>query len=291
VRLASINGTNFSIAQASIADVTVLKDRAKNFGLIGAAFGLGFIIGPTLGGFIAGATGSPSSPFWLAGALGILNVMSISLFLPETNINRSEQRKFTFLRGVHNIYSAFRDVDVRPLYLANFLYVSGFTFFTSFVGILLVLRFHFAESGIGVFFGVMGLWIVFTQGVILRLLAKRYSECTILRSSLFFMMIGLSLYAIVPSIFLLYALIPVVAVSNGLSMVNMVALISKSVSASKQGAVLGINGSLMALSQGIIPLIAGFGSSITGIQGPFFAGSLLIAIAWAVLFLKRPQMA
>ncbi|MEI8096654.1 MAG: MFS transporter [Candidatus Moraniibacteriota bacterium] len=285
--IAGIAGANFSIAQASIADVTAPKDRAKNFGLIGAAFGLGFIIGPTLGGFIASTTGSPSSPFWLAGALGVLNVMSISLFLPETNMNRSERKKFTLLRGIHNIRSAIRDVDARPLYLANFLYVSGFAFFTSFVGILLVSRFHFAESGIGVFFGVMGLWIVFTQGFILRLLTKKYGERDILRFSLLFLMMGLSLYAIVPSVFLLYALIPVVAVSNGLSMANMGALISKSVSASKQGAALGINSSLMALSQGIVPLVAGFGSGIIGINGPFFAGSLLVACAWGVLFMRR----
>jgi len=289
--IAGIAGANFSIAQASIADVTEPKDRAKNFGLIGAAFGLGFIIGPTLGGIIASATGSPSSPFWLAGALGVLNVMSISLFLPETNMNKSERKKFTFLRGMHNIQSAFRDVDARPLYLANFLYVSGFTFFTSFIGILLVSRFHFVESGIGVFFGVMGLWIVFTQGFILRILTRKYSERTILRSSLLFLVVGLSLYAIVPSIFLLYLFVPVVAVSNGLSMANMGALISKSVSVTKQGAALGINGSLMALSQGIVPLIAGFGSGVVGIQGPFFAGSLLVAIAWSVLFLKKSHMA
>lgn len=136
--IAGIAGANFGIAQASIADVTAPKDRAKNFGLIGVAFGLGFIIGPTLGGLVASVTGSPSSPFWLAGALGILNMVSISLFLSETNMNRSERKKFTLLRGIHNLQSAFRDVDARPLYLANFLYVSGFVFFTSFVGILLV---------------------------------------------------------------------------------------------------------------------------------------------------------
>jgi len=285
--IAGIAGANFSIAQASIADVTAPKDRAKNFGLIGAAFGLGFIIGPALGGFIVSVTGSPSSPFWLAGMLGVLNVMSISLFLPETNMNRSEKNRFTLLRGIHNIQSALRDVDARTLYLANFLYVSGFTFFTSSVGILLVSRFHFVESSIGVFFGVMGLWIVFTQGFVLRILTKKHNERAILRFSLLFLMIGLSLYAFVPSILLLYMLVPVVAVSNGLSMANMGALISKSVSPMKQGAALGINGSLMALSQGIIPLVAGFGSSITGITGPFLAGSFFVFVAWLVLFIRK----
>lgn len=287
--IAGIAGANFSIAQASIADVTAPQDRAKNFGLIGAAFGLGFIIGPALGGYIVSVTGSPSSPFWVAGALGVLNMMSISLFLRETNMNRSEKKKFTLFKGIHNIMSALRDVDAKPLYIANFLYVSGFTFFTSFVGILLVSRFHFVESGIGVFFGVMGLWIVFTQGFILRLLTRKYGERDILYFSLLFLMIGLVLYAFVPSVFLLYMLVPVVAVSNGLSMANMGALISKSVSATKQGAALGINSSLMALSQGTIPLLAGFGSGVVGIKGPFLAGALLVAVAWLMLFMKKSR--
>lgn len=287
--IAGIAGANFSIAQASIADVTEPKDRAKNFGLIGAAFGIGFIIGPMLGGFIASVTGNPAAPFWLAGALGVLNVMSISLFLSETHINRSERKTFTIFKGIHNIQAAIRDVDARPLYLANFLYVSGFTFFTSFMGILLVSRFHFSEASIGTFFGVMGVWVVFTQAFILRILTKKYSERSILRFSLLFLMVGLALYSIVPSIFFLYMLVPVVAVSNGLSMANMGALISKSVSATKQGAALGINGSLMALSQGIVPLIAGFGSGIVGVPGPFLAGALLVAFSWSILFLKKPQ--
>lgn len=285
--IAGIAGANFSIAQASIADVTAPKDRAKNFGLIGAAFGLGFIIGPMLGGFIASTTGSPAAPFWLAGMLGVLNVMSISLFLPETNMHRSEKKHFTLLKGIHNIQSALRDKNEKPLYIANFLYVSGFTFFTSFISILLVSRFHFTESNIGTFFGVLGIWIVFTQGFILRILTKKYDERTILRYSLLFLMSGLALYAIVPSTLLLYVLMPVVAVSNGLSMANMASLISKGVSETKQGAALGINGSLMALSQGIIPLLAGFGSGVVGIQGPFFAGALSVFCAWYILFNRK----
>jgi DHA1 family tetracycline resistance protein-like MFS transporter len=285
--IAGIAGANISIAQASIADVTEPKDRAKNFGLIGAAFGIGFIVGPILGAFIASATGNPAAPFWVAGALGVLNVMSISLFLPETHHNRSERKTFTIFKGIHNIQAAIRDVDARPLYLASFLYVSGFAFFTSFVGIMLVSRFHFSETGIGTFFAIMGIWIVFTQAFILRILTKKFSERTIVRSSLLCMMIGLVLYAFVPSVFLLYLLVPVVAVSNGLTMANIGALVSKSVSATKQGAALGINSSLMALSTGIIPLLAGFGSDFVGIRGPFLAGAFFVAIAWSVLFLKK----
>src|SRR3989338_10341163 len=81
--IAGIAGANFSIAQASIADVTEPKDRARNFGLIGAAFGTGFILGPILGGWLAHAFNA-ATPFWIAGAMGAANVAFISIFMPET---------------------------------------------------------------------------------------------------------------------------------------------------------------------------------------------------------------
>ncbi len=288
--IAGLGGANFSIAQASIADVTELKDRAKNFGLIGAAFGIGFILGPTLGGWLAHFFGSAAAPFWVASAFGILNVISVSLFLPETHHNRKAEHNFHFLKGIHNIMAAWRDTDARPVYLSSFLYTSGFAFFTSFIGIFLVARFGLSETAIGTFFGVVGMWVVITQLFILRVLTKHYNEKTILRFSLLLLASALLLYPFVPSIALLYVVVPLLAIPNGLSMANMGALVSKSVSPAKQGAALGINGSLMALSQGIIPLLAGGFSGLLGIRSPFIAGAFLVILAWFILFvfLKRP---
>ena len=77
--IAGLAGANFSIAQASIADITEPKDRAKNFGLIGAAFGIGFILGPTLGGLLSHTFNNAAVPFWIASLLGIGNVLFVSL--------------------------------------------------------------------------------------------------------------------------------------------------------------------------------------------------------------------
>ena len=286
--VAGIAGGNFSIAQASIADVTDPKDRAKNFGLIGAAFGIGFILGPVLGGLIASSTGNAAAPFWCAGVLGIINMISLTFFLPETHRpDALKARSFHILKGIHNIMDAARDVTARRLYLASFMYVAGFTFFTSFSGIYLVARFGFSESAIGTFFGVIGIWIVITQLFILRVVTRLYNERTILRISLVALATALIMYPFMPSIFFLYALLPFLAVASGLSMANMSALVSKSVSADRQGAALGINGSLQALSQGVIPLLAGIGSGALGIYAPFLAAGGLVIGAWGVLFLMR----
>lgn len=285
--VAGLAGANFSIAQAAIADVSAPQDRAKNFGLIGAAFGIGFILGPVLGGWIASLAHDPAAPFWAAGALGIVNMLFITLFLPETNNKRTAAKKFQITKGIRNIKAAFEDRDARPVYLANFLYMSGFAFFTSFSGILLVSRFGLDAAGIGTFFGFVGVCIVITQLFILRVVTKKYPERAIIRVSVPIVACAMLLYAFLPSLLLVYALLPFIAVSQGLTIANMTALISKSVSAEKQGAALGINGSLQAFSQGAIPLLAGISSGFIGVAAPFIAASFCMACAWYVLFGAR----
>ncbi len=282
--VAGIAAANFSIAQASIADVTEPRDRAKNFGLVGAAFGIGFILGPLLSGWIAGITHSAAAPFWVAAALGVLNVLSVTLFLPETHKLKTGAHTFHVLKGIHNIQAAFRDKDARPVYLTNFLYMSGFSFFVSFIGIFLVGKFALSESAIGTFFGIIGAAIVVTQLFILRALAHRYSERAILRYSILTTAFGLLLYPFAPSAFILFALAPIISIPQGLTMANMTALISKSVSPERQGAALGINASLVAFSQGVIPLIAGVGAGVIGLSLPFFTATALMLFAWFVLF-------
>lgn len=289
--IAGLAGANFSIAQAAIADVTKPEDRAKNFGLIGAAFGIGFILGPVLSGWIAGVSGNPAAPFWLAGALGVINVVFISLMLPETRSVKKQEHGFHILKGIQNIRAAWHDKDAFPVYLSNFLYLSGFTFFTSFVGIMLVHRFAFSEADIGTFFGVVGTCIVVTQLFILRLITKTYHERQIVRVTIPMVALVLLGYAFVPSAHFVYFLIPLMSIPQGLTMANMSALVSKSVSPEKQGAALGINGSLMALAQGIIPLFAGIVSGVLGLTIPFVLGSMLMVWAWLNLFMRSARAA
>lgn len=290
--IAGLAGANFSIAQASIADISEPHERAKNFGLIGAAFGIGFILGPVLGGFIATAAHSASAPFWFSGMLGMINVLLVTFFLPETRkVSAIVRQRFHLFKGISNIRAAFRDHDARPVYFANFLFISGFAFFTSFIGILLVNRFGQSESQIGTFFGFVGIWIVITQGFILRVLSKRYSERSILRVTLIFLAVTIVCYPFVPSVFWLFAFVPFLSIPNGLSMANMTALISKSVSPDKQGAALGINGSLGALSQGCVPLLAGFGSGFLGLSTPFVFGGFLVFLAWGTLLFTHLKKA
>ncbi len=282
--VAGLAGANFSIAQASIADVSEPKDRAKNFGLIGAAFGIGFILGPLLGGWIAASFNHAAAPFWFAGSLGVLNVIFITLFLPETRrVSKAEMSRFDVWKGFHNIRDAFHDVDAGPVYLTSFLYMSGFAFFTTFISILLSVKYGFSEADVGTFFGLVGLFIALTQVFVIRMIGNRWSEKRIMVIGFPIVALTIVLYPFAGSAPFLYALIPIMAIPQGLAFANLTALISKSVSAEKQGAALGINASVMALTQGIIPLVAGVATSFIGLTSPFVAGALLIMCAWLVI--------
>src|SRR6185295_9023067 len=124
--LAGISSGNISVAQAAIADITEPKDRAKNFGFIGAAFGLGFIIGPFLGGKLSDPTVlsffNPTIPFFFAAILSFFNAISARTFLKETNIHINKERVIAWGKSVVDILKAFQLPNLRFLYFVNFLF-------------------------------------------------------------------------------------------------------------------------------------------------------------------------
>ena len=279
--IGGLAAANFSIAQASIADVSTPEHRARNFGLIGAAFGIGFVVGPALSGYLAHIFDSASAPFWIAGILGAINMLSVYLFLPETHKeNRAEAKKFTFWKAIHNIAAALKDKEVSHIYIANFFYYTGFTFFTSFSGLYLVKQYGLSEAGLGNYFAIIGICIVITQAIILRIVSKKRTPLQILRTSMILVGVTTALTPFMPSLHLQYFLVPFIAVPQGLSMANLGALLSSSVPKEKQGVALGINGSLSALSQGMVPLLGGVISGVFGLTFPFIIGGLCVVYAW-----------
>lgn len=278
--LGGIAGANFSIAQAVIADVTPPEKRAQNFGLIGAAFGVGFVFGPLLGGVLAGSTGNPAAPFIFAGVLGVLNVLFISLFLSETNKTRSTKGKVSLLKGVKNIIAAYQDTDVRPVYLINLLTMLGFGFYTSFSAIFLTERFGFSETAIGAYFGATGVWIIIAQIFLVRYLAARHTSRTLLLYSTPVLALCIVLYPLMPSVWMFYVVMPFIAGAYGLISTAIPALVSQGADKDKQGASLGINGSLQSLAQGSAPLAAGFVAGSFGLSASFVFGMVLVLAAF-----------
>ncbi|HLX52461.1 MAG TPA: MFS transporter, partial [Aquella sp.] len=181
------SGGNISVAQAVIGDISDPKDRAKNFGLIGVALGLGFVCGPFLGGKLSDSTVlnwfSISTPFIFAAALSLINILLIIFILPET-LNISINQRINLTRPLHNIVKAFRPGELRNILPAIFMFNAGFTFFTTFWGIILANKYGFNQGRIGNFFAYMGIMIILAQGLVVRKLSGRVRDYSVIRYSI-----------------------------------------------------------------------------------------------------------
>lgn len=284
-----ITGGNISVAQATIADITTKENRSKNFGMIGAAFGLGFIFGPYLGGKLADphlvSWFTAATPFWCAALLALLNVVFISKFLRETNTKKKKE-KIVWSKAFKNIRNAFSSKTLKPLFITNFLFTSGFTFFTTFFSVFLISRFGFRPAQIGNFFAVIGLCSVFTQGIVTRFLSKKYSEEKILSLSFLGTSLIMLLFFVPKAPFYLYLIVPFFSVCNGLSMANMTGLISRRAPNEIQGEILGLNASVLALGQFVSALLSGFIAERISPSSPLLFSSAFIFLGWLFFVLK-----
>ncbi len=285
-----ITGGNISVAQASIADITEPKHRAKNFGLIGAAFGLGFIIGPFLGGKLSDPSISSyfnaTTPFFVAAILSFINVLSVTMIYRETHPNRNNQLKVTVTQAFHNIKKAFGFKHIRTILTTNFLFQGGFTFFTSFFSVSLIDRFHFTQGNIGDYFAYVGLWAIIAQAVVLRLVVKKFKEYQIIMVTMITLPTFIAMNLLVTSPWQLLLLAPIYSISNGLSQANMSSLISRSAGTEIQGEILGINSSVSSLAMTIPTLLSGFIAAKLTPETPILVAAITIFVAWLVFVIS-----
>jgi DHA1 family tetracycline resistance protein-like MFS transporter len=290
-----ITGGNIAIAQAAIADISTPENRVKNFGLIGAAFGLGFILGPYLGGKLSDpgliSWFTAATPFWFAAILSFINMLSVVYLLPETLKIKVKEYSLHLGRSFMNIKKVFSFRELRPLFATAFLFQAGFTFFTTFFGVFLITRFGFDQGSIGNYFAYIGIWIAFSQAIVTRMISKWLGEWQTLR----FALIGTGIFILmqfIPSAWWgLLFITPFFAIFNGLSMANLTSIVSRSVGPEIQGEILGINASVQALAQSIPPIISGFVAASLAASAPIAVSGIVIIGSGIVfiLFVKKRQ--
>ncbi len=283
-------GGNISVAQSAISDVSKPEDKTKNYGLIGMAFGLGFIIGPFIGGKLSDSTFLPflniSIPFLFTAVLTLINLMFVVFSLKETNKNLKEgDYKFNIFAPIVNLKKIKHLKSIQTLFLVMFLFALGFSFFTQFFQVYLIDKFNFTVGNVGDLFAYIGVWIVITQGFIIRKIHGKFNEKTLASVSLlalsFFMLI--QIFAFNP--FLIFFLSTFVSVFNGLVNPNLMALISKETDPKSIGEVFGINQSIVCISQIIPALLAGVALNIN-IYLPIILASFFILLSGLVLSVK-----
>jgi DHA1 family tetracycline resistance protein-like MFS transporter len=280
-------GGNISIAQSIISDISEPGERARNFGLVGVAFGMGFILGPVMGGVLANPRilpwFGPPTPFWFATGLTALATLLVQLLIPETLCVRSTAR-VNLLAGVANVRKAFAYANLRAFFSVVFLMTLGWNFFTQFFQVFLIAKFKFDAARIGMFLGYMGIWIVIAQGGLLRPISHRWGPSQVLRVSLLFSGLSLPMLLIPRQSGWLYAIVPFVALFQGLSQPNATAIASGLATQEEQGEILGINQSITSLGQAIPPIVAGIITSIN-INLPIAVGATATLFAWGMFML------
>lgn len=282
--LDGFTGGNIATAMSVISDVSEGKDKAKNFGLVGMAFGLGFILGPFLGGILSDPSiwkwFNNATPFWAAALLCIFNITLLVFRFQET-LKTTIHTKITPLTGFKNVATAWHMPNLRRVFLTIFLLTFGFTFFTQFFQVFLIERFNYSNSQVGNLFAYVGLWMAFTQGVLTRPTLKRFKVESILSAAVLGMIFVFPVITMVQTSWVLYTIIPFIAIFQGHIQPTSTAIISDLAGREAQGEVMGINQSVISLAMVAPPIISGL---IAGLHYtlPLFAASIFTGLGWLV---------
>jgi DHA1 family tetracycline resistance protein-like MFS transporter len=265
-----ITAGNLSLAQAYISDVTEPKNRAKSFGIIGIAFGLGFLIGPAISGFLAGY--SYRYPIYLASFLSFMSIMATTFYLPEVKPASHPQegagavgpggKRLTLLSwGQYVKY--FKTPILGGLLLEFFMFMMGFSLFVSGFALFCERRFTlhgmpFGVREVGYLYAFSGFMGLIVQGGLLGRLVKRFGERKLVLVGFLSMSLGYTLLSGVHWIPAILIASAVASFGTGVLRPALTSLITQSVGRHEQGVVLGLNQSLNSVAQIIAPVISGF---------------------------------
>ena len=274
--LSGISAATFSTANAYIADVTEPAERGKAFGMVGAAFGVGFIIGPVLGGLLGEI--SPRAPFFAAAALATLNVLYGLFVLPES-LPKENRRRFDWKRA--NPLGAFRQFSRLPrivwllaafamLIFAQWVYPSTWSYHGE-------VRYGWESGQIGLSLGLVGLGAAIVQGGLIGPVSKRFGDTRAVFIGIGFSMLGYLAYAAAVYPWMVYAIIPISAL-GGFVNPGLQSIMSREVTKDTQGELQGATSSLQSLTQILSVLVmTNVFYAFTGANAPVaFAGAAFI---------------
>lgn len=282
---AGVCGANITAAQAYIADVTDEKSRAAGMGMLGAAFGLGFVFGPAVGGTLS--QDSPTLPFFVAGCLAGVNFL-LALFIlkePRTAAERTRARTLTWAGLVRTISTP----KLLALILLFFVVTFGFANLEGTYALYLERQFSYGRRETSYLFAYIGVLMVLVQGFLVRKLAPRVGERSLVLSGTLLMAVGFYLYYAAADLPLLIAATTVVAVGNGLNTPSLSSLISRAASGDDQGGVLGVSQASGALARVVGP-IAGTWALGFGPTTPYATGAvaMLLGCLFAAATVRQP---
>jgi DHA1 family tetracycline resistance protein-like MFS transporter len=274
-----LSGGNITTARAYIADVSTEENRAKAFGLLGAAFGLGFIVGPALGAAFSRI--SYTAPIWAAAAITVVAIAMAWFWLPET-VHRTEAGGRSAWRSLGALWGR---PHLRVLFTIDFVYWTAFAVYQTTFALFGAHRFGFDAAQIGYLLSAFGLLGVVVQGGFVGPVVRALGERRTLSIGLLFAAAGWGGSAVTHSLAVFIAMLVPGAIGIGLCNATLSALVSKSAGAHEQGRVQGAAGALESLGRTVGP-VWGNGSLQRFGEGSAY-GSAAIALVGAALLALR----
>lgn len=252
---------NLSLAQAYISDVTKPEERAKSFALIGIAFGMGFLVGPGVSGYLAGF--SYQYPIFAAAGLSFTSILCTYFLLPsEAPLHQPDgDQKFTLLAW-RRYAEFFKRPGLAPLLYQFFAFTFAFAFFMSGFPLFAERRFTwggqpFGPKQVGYIYAYVGFLGIILQGGLIGRLVKTFGEAKLARASFLLAAVGLAILAFTYGLPVLLVAAALTGIGTGGLRPALTSLITQKAKRTEQGTVLGLNQSLMSVSQIAAPFLAG----------------------------------
>jgi DHA1 family tetracycline resistance protein-like MFS transporter len=293
-------GGNVALARAYVTDVTDEKDRAKGLGMIGAAFGLGFLVGPAMGGLLSNwdlATTAFAGvglsryavPAFAAAVLAALNFLGVMLWLPESlTAERQAALRERPTRGVLSVAELWRALQrpqFGPLLHIRFVFSLAFAIFTANFALYSQYRLGLDDQATSYILTYVGLLVVLVQGLVIGRLTARFQERQLILWAAVLMVLSLLAWALAASVPLLLIVLVPLALAGGVLGTLISSLITKAVNPDEIGGALGLSTSLESLARVLAPAAGGY---LLGQLGASSLGLVSAALmAWLVAFVWR----
>jgi len=275
-RITAGMATEAAVAQAYIADITSETDRAGGMGMVGAAHGAGFVIGPAIGGFLS-IYGLLTLGF-VAAALNGINFLFASLFLPES------KHPIQMFKGSDDGYwrklmKALTKPLIGAVFIILFLITLAFSAIPVILPLLGIAFFGFGEVEMSYFFMYIGVVQIVLQGVLIGRLTKRWGEENLIILGSLLMMFGVFIMPLAPNLAAFLASITMFSSGFGILGTVLFSFISKRTAADEQGIMLGVAQSVGSIARIPGPLIGGFIAELAGLSVSFFISAFLLLVA------------
>ena len=282
-------GSNMTVSQAYISDVTSPQDRTKIYGYSSAVFGAGLIFGPVIGGTLS--TINYSIPMLFAALISLISIFLVILFLPESLTLKKEKIKIKFndIVPINEAKRFFKDSNVRTILILLFIYNFGFMLFMSSFALFADKQVNVTSQEVGFLMAWVGILRVFFQSLLINPLQKKFGEDSANSMGIISMVLTMIMLALTTEYVLAFIPLIFIAFGTGVCRPIFTSKLSKSVIREETGSVMGVNNSLTSIVQIISPILGG---ALIQYLPAFFLPSIstIVFVILFILWIKGPKI-